>query len=155
MDTPLTQQQLLSSLRQNWESLLADLLALDSSDRLVAARAQGFANSSELLGHICAWFEELLWAVPKRARREPVTYSWQTVDEFNARAMARDRERPEAEVVEEFRGLLGRVEALVASLSDEDLALPHVYEWVHNAAVGHPLEHRLRPEDQPEQEPLA
>ena len=155
MDTPLTQQQLLSSLRQNWEGLLTGLLVLDGSNRLAAAQAQSFASTSEFLGHVCAWFEELLWAVPKRIRREPVAYSWQTVDEFNARAMARYRERAEAEVVQEFRALLGRVEALVASLTDEDLAVPHVYEWIHNAAVGHPLEHCLSRADRPEQEPPA
>jgi len=100
-------------------------------------RDQGFASLRDLLAHVAAWWEEAAVRIREtldRRERPPRKYN---LDEFNAAALTRFRDTPEAEMIAWYEAQRQQMISLLASLTDEQMKISRVSGWLDGVILEH------------------
>jgi hypothetical protein len=92
-------------------------------------------NAKDHLAHLSAWQERMVRWFEEGARgkvrdRPEPDFGFDQIDELNARDFGLARERPLPEVQATFARTADAVEALIASLNDDDLNRADRYPWL-------------------------
>ncbi len=140
-DLHLDRAGLLHALEADWGRYLAALQCLSPTQQAAFARLQGFPHLSDLLAHLCAWWERTLQvvaamggaAVPRPCTPHGVV---------GTEAETRYRGRTSAELEAEFERLRQALAELIGALPERVLADERVYAWLYESVVEHYTAHR-------------
>lgn len=138
----VTKEMLLESLSA-WKDYPAEIEALSAEKKAAFLGKQGYPSAHALLSHITGWWEEAFAIVDdtlagrERPRRE---YDF---DVFNAESLERFKTWPEADLLSHYEALRQKLTALVSGLTDEQLQIKRVRNWLHGVVVDHAEEHAI------------
>jgi hypothetical protein len=113
--------------------------ALPVEKQTAFLKRQGFERFRDLVAHVLAWWEEGMRVIETASDADPCAVP--DVDAFNAAAVARFGDLPEAEVLSKFETTRLTLMNLVDSLPDEVLSKANVQEWLRADVMRHYFEH--------------
>jgi hypothetical protein len=104
---------------------------------------QGYDRLADLLAHVIAWWTEGQARVQAYVRTPDLPPDEYDVDEFNAKAVAKHKATPEAEVIRLFEERRRAWVKIVRELPDSAFRNEKLRARLHIEVVGHLEEHRL------------
>jgi hypothetical protein len=138
-----TRAELIESLDTTWQAYPVRLAQLSDDEQTRFTQQQGYARSQDLLAHLGAWMEETLRVMPYLQRDERPPRDYTGDDDFNARAVQRFADRPDAEVETWYEQQRAALKQLVSHLPDETFETKRVYRWLVGTIIEHYDEHPL------------
>ena len=125
-----TSKPMLLEFIRSEHSLLELTLARLTHTQMLLPGVEGEWSIKDILAHISAWERRMInWTGSLLHGEEPaIPLPWD-VDRMNAETYAQVREKPLADVLEEFRQIYWDSLALVESLSDEQLQTNYADIW--------------------------
>ena len=139
--TELTREQIISALQDGWGTYVECFERLSPEAQAAFLARQGYARLADLLGHVVAWWEEGLQAVPALLDDPTFGSPDHDVDAFNARAVERFRSLDEPAVIHTIEAARQAWLALVARLPDDTLRNKRIAGRLHIEIIGHLAEH--------------
>jgi hypothetical protein len=139
----VTKEMLLESLAA-WKDYPAGIEALSAEKKAAFLEKQGYPSAHALLSHITGWWDEAFPIVDdalagrERPRRE---YDF---DVFNAESLARFKSWSESELLAYYEVMRQKLITQVSSLTDEQLRIKRVSNWLYGVVVDHAEEHAIR-----------
>jgi hypothetical protein len=139
----VTKEILLEAL-STWKDYPAGIEALPVEKKAAFLEKQGYPSAHALLSHITGWWDEAFAIVDdalagrERPRRE---YDF---DVFNAESLARFKAWSEADLLSYYETMRQKLITLVSGLTDEQLEIKRVRNWLHGVVVDHAEEHAIR-----------
>jgi hypothetical protein len=120
--------RLIDETRATYEAALGAI-----PDQQAPLRDDGW-SARDIAGHVAVWERRLAHDIRTSLRGETPErpepgYTWEQMDELNVRDMLAARSLPLAEAQAEARAAFAETRALVASLSDETLFTPGLFDW--------------------------
>lgn len=103
--------------------------------------SQGYDSLRDLLAHVSVWWEEargIINEAIKKSDAPPRKYDFAV---FNAAAVKRFQDTPEANFLVWYESERLRIRKLVTSLSETQLHLPRVERWLDGVLLDHLKEH--------------
>ena len=141
--TRLTLAEIQQIHQRHGSGYLASIAQLPAEEQARWAQAQGYARVQDLLAHLLAWYDETTRLVPGMLRGERKPFGYESVDAFNAAAIARYRDCTRAQVEAEYVRARDDFDAMLAGLSPDAVDNDRAYRWLYATAVEHYEEHRL------------
>ncbi len=141
--TELTREQVVGALQDGWGTYVERFERLSPEAQADFLARQGYARLADLLGHVIAWWEEGLQAVPALLDDPAFGSPDHDVDAFNAQAVERFRGLDEAAVIRTFESARQAWLALVARLPDDALRNEKIAWRLHIEIIGHLEEHAI------------
>ncbi len=144
-----SRQDLLDALERGWKQYLPELAALSAAEQTRYAQEQGFARVQDVLVHIFAWWERSMQRSLRLLNGPPVIDASahalfaQTIDEFNAEAIARCQHWSRAAVEAHFAAALTTLEEFLHNLPESALEDERLQRWMRSEAIDHYRDHRL------------
>ncbi|MCJ7584345.1 MAG: ClbS/DfsB family four-helix bundle protein [Anaerolineales bacterium] len=125
----ITKSKLLIAIRAERKAL-EEVLAALTYDQMLQPGASGEWTVKDALAHISAWERRMLSWIGSHLRGEApdVPLPWD-VERMNAETYAQVKDRPLAEVLEEFRRSYREALTLAESLSEEQLQTAYTDTW--------------------------
>jgi len=125
----MTKSQLLESIREE-HSLLEMTLARLTHDQMLLPGVEGVWSIKDVLAHISAWERRMIsWTGSHLRGEEPaVPLPWD-VDRMNAETYAQVKDKPLADVLEEFRESYWDSLSLAESISEEQYQTNYADTW--------------------------
>ena len=125
----ITRSKLLIAIRAERKAL-EEVLAALTHDQMLQPSASGEWTVKDALAHISAWERRMLSWIGSHLRGEApdVPLPWD-VERMNAETYAQVKDRPLAEVLEEFRRSYREALTLAESLSEEQLQTAYTDTW--------------------------
>lgn len=125
----ITKSKLLIAIRAERKAL-EEVLAALTHDQMLQPSASGEWTVKDALAHISAWERRMLSWIGSHLRGEApdVPLPWD-VERMNAETYAQVKDRPLAEVLEEFRRSYREALTLAESLSEEQLQTAYTDTW--------------------------
>jgi hypothetical protein len=136
MSEQISKSELLDAIRSERERLEETLARLDK-DQMTQPGVEGGWSVKDILAHITAW-EKLMtrWVgqalrgdVPELPGRDEI------VDQWNQRIYQENKDRPLAEVLEEFKRSYQDALRTTETTLEEDLMDPERFEWLKGAPL--------------------
>jgi hypothetical protein len=141
--TRLTLAEIQETHRRHGGGYLAGIARLPAEEQVRWAQAQGYTRVQDLLAHLLAWYDETTRLVPGMLGGERKPFGYESVDAFNAVAIARYRDLTRAQVEAEYVRARDAFDAMLAGLSPDAVDNDRAYRWLYATAVEHYEEHRL------------
>ncbi len=142
----VTRKELQQSLEQDWGTYVERYRRLSDDGKRRFVKAQGFVRFADILAHFIAWWEEGI----KALERMPGDPSYQSpdysVDEFNAKAIARFSAVDEDTIINTFEKERRELARLVADLPDSAFREKRIIDRLHIEILGHMEEHKFAAE---------
>jgi hypothetical protein len=126
---------------EEWGRTPEALRGLTSSEQAAFLKQQGYASLRDLLAHVGAWWEEARIFVDAAVAKQPRPKRRHNFDEFNAAAVARFKDMPEAAFMTWYETQRQEMINVVSSLSDEQLNIRGVRGWLDGTILEHLKEH--------------
>lgn len=125
----LTKPELLQRIRDERRAL-EETLARLTPDQMLQPGASGGWTVKDVLAHISAWKRRMISWTGSHLRGEPpdVPLPWD-VERMNAETHAKFKDKPLADVMEEFHVSYRESLALVHTLSEEQLRIEYTDTW--------------------------
>jgi len=125
----ITKSKLLIAIRAERKAL-EEVLAALTHDQMLQPGSSGEWTVKDALAHISAWERRMLSWIGSHLRGEApdVPLPWD-VERMNAETYAQVKDRPLAEVLEEFRRSYREALTLAESLSEEQLQTAYTDTW--------------------------
>ncbi len=125
----LTKPELLQCIRVE-RDLLEETLARLTPDQMLQPGVDGEWSVKDVLAHISAWERRMLSWLGSHLRGEPpdVPLPWD-VERMNAETYAQVKDKPLADVLEEFRQSYRESLALAESLTEKQLQTEYTDTW--------------------------
>jgi hypothetical protein len=139
----VTRQELINALDEGWGNYVPRFRQFSAQERAAFLQAQGYARLADLLGHVVAWWEQALQALPNLLEDPAFQTPDVDVDTFNAEAVSRFSELDEDSLVCSFLNLRSAWVDVVNNLPDEAFQDPRVCAKLHIELVGHLAEHAI------------
>ncbi len=143
MAIELTREQIVGALQDGWGTYVERFERLSPEAQAAFLARQGYARLADLLGHVVAWWEEGLQAVPALLDNPESSSPDYDVDAFNARAVERFRGMDEPAVIHIFEGARRAWLDLVPRLPDGALRNERIAGRLHIEIIGHLAEHAI------------
>ncbi len=137
----LTREQVVSALQNGWGTYVERFERLSPEAQADFLARQGYASLADLLGHVIAWWEEGLQAVPALLDDPTFGSPDHDVDAFNAQAVERFRDLDEPAVIHIFEAVRRAWLDLVTCLPDDALRNKRIAGRLHIEIIGHLAEH--------------
>jgi len=135
-----TKQLFLKALEE-WGNYHAAFMSLRADEQASFLKTQGYASVRELLAHVAVWWEEARGIIDealKQGERPGRKYDFA---EFNAAAVIRFKNVPEAEFTAWYESERQRMISLVTSLTEAQLHVRRICNWLDAVVVEHLKEH--------------
>lgn len=114
---------------------------LPENERRSFLEQQGYASVRELLAHVAVWWEEGRGIIDETIRRGPQPGRTYDFAAFNAEAIKRFQDVPEAEFMAWYEAERQRMEAAVSGLNESQFHIPRVQNWLNAVLLEHLKEH--------------
>jgi hypothetical protein len=137
----VTRKELIDTLNREWGTYVERYRNFSKEGKMRFVQKQGFARFGDLLAHFIAWWEEGIKALESMTgdpSYRPPDYS---VDEFNAKAVARFAAKDEDAIAGAFEDLRQRLVRLVADLPESAFLEKRITDRLHVEIIGHLTEH--------------
>jgi hypothetical protein len=113
-----------------------------SEAQMTCPNVQGAWSVKDIVAHVTDWEERMVCWLGQAARGEtPVMpepgMTWEDLDRLNEQIYLASRDRPVAQVLDEFDRLDTHVIASVQAVSEEDLLTPGRFDWMRGEALWH------------------
>jgi len=131
----------IDTLQREWGDYAGRFAALNTEQQAAFLQKQGFARFQDLLAHIIAWWEQGMAVIEGSSAEDPGEVN--DIDGFNASAVERYGELPEAAVLAKCDSTRLTLANLMDMLPDEVLAKPHVDSWLRADVIDHYFEHAI------------
>jgi hypothetical protein len=139
----VTRSELQQSLERDWGTYVERYRKLSPDEKKRFVNAQGYERFVDILAHFIAWWEEGIRAL-ERMPGDPAYQSPDySVDEFNAKAVARFSALDEDAIIKTFEELRGKFVRLVAGLPESAFQETRITDRLHIELLGHMEEHKF------------
>lgn len=146
--SPLTQQEVLSILQNDWATYVRGFRCLSSESQSAFLVEQGYVRFADLLSHIVAWWEVGYQAIERYLANPGAQSREYDVDTFNAEAVAQAAKLDENEVIESFEKMRSFLIDFVKALPETAFANEKVTRQLEMELVGHLGEHAIPESEQ-------
>ncbi len=126
-----------------WHAYPGKFRGLSADDQAAFLRGQGYASYQDLLVHVAAWWEEADGIVRDRVAGQARPAHKYDIDAFNAAAIARFKDTPNADVLEWYESRRQGIAKTVSALTDEWMQVRTIYGWLDAVLLEHLKEHGL------------
>lgn len=138
----VTKEKLLEALSE-WKEYPAGIERLSAVQKAAFLEKQGYPSAHTLLSHITGWWEEAFAIVDDTlAGRERPRHEYD-FDVFNAESIAHFKLWSEADLLSHYEGMRQKLVVLVSSLTDEQLQIKRVSNWLYGVVIDHAEEHAI------------
>ena len=120
-----------------WGRYIEVFRNLPGSEQASFLKDQGFASLRDLLAHVAAWWEEAAVRIRETLDRREHPPRKYNLDEFNAAALTRFRDTPEAEMIAWYEAQRQQMISLLASITDEQMKIGRVSGWLDGVILEH------------------
>lgn len=114
---------------------------LPSDQQVAFLHEQGYVSLHDLLAHVAVWWEEAHGIIRDRLEHGKRPSRKYDFDEFNAASLARFKDVPQADFMTWYESQRRLMVALVADLTDDQMQVPRVYNWLDGVILEHLKEH--------------
>ena len=104
-------------------------------------KAQGYASMRDLLAHVGVWWEEGRGVIAETIKHGEGVSRKYDFAEFNAASLKRFKDTPEDEFYAWYEAERKRLAAVVQGLTDEQLQIRRVRNWLNGIILQHLKEH--------------
>jgi hypothetical protein len=130
-------RSLFSQSLDDWGRYVEVFRQMPGSEQSSFLKDQGFASLRDLLAHVAAWWEEAGIRILETLDRRELPPRKYNLDEFNAAALSRFKDTPEAEMIAWYEVQRQHMISLVGSLTDEQLQVSRVSGWLDGVILEH------------------
>jgi uncharacterized protein (TIGR03083 family) len=134
----MNKTELLASMESGYNEMEQVLSPL-SETQWTTPGANGDWSIKDIVAHLTVWQHVLLRRLQAAARHETpareLLAEEKDIDDMNARFYAENRDRPAAEVYDDFRASYHEIVAQVQSLPDTDLFEAGRFAWTQDSAL--------------------
>lgn len=138
---PITKGRTLEYIDQEWGTYVERFLHLPREEREKRVKAQGYERFRDMLAHILAWWEEGMGVIRAIAEERPFERRKYDFAIFNAEAVAKYRDRDEAEFMAHFEQTRQKMEADLRSMKEAVYENRRVKAWLRTAIIHHARAH--------------
>ena len=117
--------------------------ALTAPEQAAFLKEQGYASLHDLLAHVGAWWEEAQGIVDEAVAQRRGPQRRYDFDEFNATAVSRFKDMPEASLMAWYESERQQMMRVVSALSDEQMKTKRVSGWLDGVILEHLKEHSV------------
>ena len=115
--------------------------SLPAEEQADFLRTQGYASVRDLLAHVAVWWEEGRGIIAETIKRGEGAARKYDFDEFNAASLRRFKDTPEQEFMAWYEAERERMTAVVKDLSEAQLQIRRVRNWLNGIILQHLKEH--------------
>lgn len=137
-----TKELFLQALNE-WGGYQAAFARLSVAEQAAFLKEQGYASLRDLLAHVAAWWEEAQGVIDDAVAQRAGPERHYNFDEFNAAAVSRFKDTPEASFMDWYESRRQQMIRVVSALSDEQMMMKRVSGWLDGAILEHLKEHSL------------
>jgi hypothetical protein len=138
---PITKRRTLEYIEQEWGTYVERFLNLPRETGKKRVEAQGYERFRDMLAHILAWWEEGMGIIRAIAEERPLERRKYDFDVFNAEAVAKYRDRDEAEFMAHFEETRQKMDADLRSMNEAVFGNRRVKAWLNAVIIHHAREH--------------
>jgi hypothetical protein len=139
----VSRKELLDALEQDWGTYAERYRTLSEDEKKRFVKKQGYARFADILAHFIAWWEEGIKAL-KHMPGDPTYRSPDySVDEFNAKAIARFSGTDEDTILRSFEKVRLEMVRLVTDLPEAAFREKRICDRLHIEILGHMEEHKF------------
>lgn len=143
MEQVTTKEEVLRGLDLDWGTFVERFQKLSPEAQHEYLAEQGYARLGDLLGHVCAWWQDGMGVVAMLRENPEMPPKEYDVDLFNKQAIERFAPMSDAEVIQEFEATRQQMRKLAESLPEEAYHEGRIARRMRIEVVGHYDEHRL------------
>ena len=138
----LTRELVLQALEEwgRYPEVFRRLPAQEQGDFL---KRQGYASMRDLLAHVAVWWEEARGIIDETVKHGARPGRKYDFAKFNAAALDRFQNTPEAEFLVWYESQRQQLVALISSLTDEQWQVARIQNWLNGVVLEHLKEHRI------------
>ena len=126
---------------EEWGRYRAAFARMPTAEQSAFLKEQGYASVQDLLAHVAVWWEEAQGIIDAAVTQQ-TRPAWQyNFDEFNAAAVGRFMETSESEFTAWYESQRKQMVTVVSALSDEQLKIRRVHNWLDGVVLEHLKEH--------------
>lgn len=127
-----------------WGRMVEVFRRMAADKQAAFLKDQGFGSLRDLLAHVAVWWEEARGIIREALDRPEHPARKYNMDEFNAAAVARFKDKSEAETIVAFEAQRQQMRMLLESLTDEQLKIKRVSNWLDGVILEHLKQHGLQ-----------
>jgi hypothetical protein len=124
-----------------WESYEQAFARLPQSEQASFLKDQGYVSCRNLLAHVAVWWEESRARIGDVLAKRPVPPQHYSFDSFNAAAVDRFKDTPEAEFGIWYEAQRQEMISMVRAMTDEQVKSGRVAGWLDGVVLEHLKEH--------------
>jgi hypothetical protein len=141
--TELTREQALDAIENGWGTYVRRFNEMTPTGQREFLHKQGYNRLADLLAHVLAWWTDGQQRVQDYLKNPDLPQQDYDVDAFNAKAVAKYKDTPDAEILRLFEEKRAAWVKLVKSLPDSAFQNEKLRARLHIEVVGHLDEHLL------------
>jgi hypothetical protein len=124
-----------------WSSYPEAFARLPQSEQASFLQEQGYASCRDLLAHVAAWWEESQARIGDALAKQPAPPQQYRFDSFNAAAVNRFQDRPDAEFTAWYQSQRRAMVAMVQAMTEDKVRNGRVVGWLDGVVLEHLKEH--------------
>jgi hypothetical protein len=124
-----------------WGSYPEACAGLPETEQTLFLQEQGYASCRELLAHVAVWWEESRARIGDVLARRPAPPQHYSFDSFNAVAVNRFKDTPDAEFAAWYESQRHEMFAMIQAMTEDQLKSSRVAGWLDGVVLEHLKEH--------------
>ena len=137
----ITKTRTLEYIEQEWGTYVERYQRLPKDVQEKRVGDMGYKRFRDMLAHILAWWDEGMSIINAVAEGRPFERRKYDFDQFNAEAVAKYKDRDEAEFMSQFEKTRQKMEADLKSMDEAVFENRRVQAWLHSVIYHHAREH--------------
>ena len=135
-----TRELFLKSLDE-WGRYAETFRSLPEEEQSSFLKAQGYASVRELLAHVAVWWEEARGIIDETIKHGDAPRRKYDFAVFNAAAIQRFQDTPDAEFVAWYEAERQRMSSVVSALNESQFQVGRIQNWLNAVLLEHLKEH--------------
>lgn len=137
----ITKTRTLEYIEQEWGTYVERFQRLPKDVQEKRIEDMGYERFRDMLAHILAWWDEGMSIINAIAEERPFERRKYDFDQFNAEAVAKYKDRDEAEFMSQFEKTRQKMGADLKSMDEAVFENRLVKAWLHSVIYHHAREH--------------
>jgi hypothetical protein len=124
-----------------WGSYPQGFARLSDAEQASFLQGQGYASCRDLLAHVAVWWEESRARIGDVLAQRPAPPQHYSFDSFNAAAIERFKDTPDAEFVAWYEAQRQEMVVMLQAMTEEQMKNGRVEGWLDGVVLEHLKEH--------------